>query len=151
MRNTSRFKEALIATGPLNGRWTIYDRALAGPQKHTTSPNILAILGNHPGASPQPRSNSHPITASSVIGFLSGIIFLVLAIFVSCLWLTWIWQPFGFYTLYFGTLHGLELFLLLGLQNPALLPAEVTQSMTFSTATPPRTGMIFGRKDWKDS
>lgn len=103
MRNTSRFKEALIATGPLNGRWTIYDRALAGPQKHTTSPNILAILGNHPGASPQPRSNSHPITASSVIGFLSGIIFLVLAIFVSCLWLTWIWQPFGFYTLYFCT------------------------------------------------
>lgn len=34
---------------------------------------------------------------------LSGIIFLVLAIFVSCLWLTWIWQPFGFHTLYFGT------------------------------------------------
>ena len=52
MRNTSRFKEALIATGPLNARWTIYDRALAGPQKQTASPNILAILGNHPGASP---------------------------------------------------------------------------------------------------
>lgn len=54
MRNTSCFKEALIATGPLKWRWTIYDRALAGPQKHTASPNILAILGNHQKLSPTP-------------------------------------------------------------------------------------------------
>lgn len=47
-------------------------------------------------------------------------------------------------------LHGLELFLLLWLQNPAFPPAEVTQSMTFSPATPPWTSLIFGRKDWKD-
>lgn len=38
MQNSCHFRDALIVTDPING-WTIYDRALAGPQKQTVKPN----------------------------------------------------------------------------------------------------------------
>lgn len=95
-RNTFHFRDALI--GPLNG----LDHQWPCPgwsTKANCKPNLLDILGNHPGISP----NSHPIyfCLLSACFPLSGTI--LLADFGTCFWLTWIWQPFGFHILCFGT------------------------------------------------
>lgn len=113
-------------------------------------PKYISYSRKSPEASLPPHSKSHPITASSVTD-------------ASLASYSWFWQfllaafgSLGFDSHLDSTLcilallHGLELFLLLWLQNPAFPPAEVAQSMMFSTATPPQTSMIFGRKDWKD-
>lgn len=59
---------------------------------------------------------------------LSGTTHLALADFVTCFWRTWIWQPFGFHILYFGTSAWFR-----ALPDPLASRSPITSSRDYST------------------